>query len=409
MSDEQPPGYEYGERQVPDMSAVAFRVGEGRISGAISIFLGSLSVLGVLAFRYPTWLTTAELRASYDPEVLRRVLQGGMVVAVVFGVLTFMLNRRKRLGALGVLLTALAYALGGWSVEVGEVAQVPVSFGVDWLALDLLGSAALFIFIEKLIPRYPDQAVLRPEWQLDLFYFALNHVLIAALIVVANGFAPRAFGWALNEGFQAKVQSMPLGFQVLFLALSADFVLYWVHRAFHEIPRLWPFHAVHHCAEHMDWLAGSRTHLVQTLIDRTLVMIPLYLLGTTPEALNVYVVLAALQAVFTHANVGVPFGPLKYLIVTPQYHHWHHSSDQPAIDTNYAVHFPLYDRLFGTYHMPERHWPISYGTTKPLPRTFWGQLVHPFQAQLLGADAPLEAVAAAPAPAGPAEEPPTAP
>lgn len=407
MSDEQPAEYQYGERRVEDMSEVSFRVGEGRISGYTSVFLGTLSVLGVLAFRYPTWLTTAELRASYDPEVLRLVLKGGMCVAVVFGVLTFMLNRRKRLGALGVLLTVLAYVLGGWSVEVGEVAQVPVSFGVDWLALDLLGSAALFIFIEKLIPRYPEQAVLRPEWRLDLFYFALNHLLIAFLIVVANGFAPRAFGWAVNESFQAKVQSMPLGLQVLFLALSADFVLYWVHRAFHEFPRLWPFHAVHHCAEHMDWLAGSRTHLVQTLVDRTLVMIPLYLLGTTAEALNLYVVLAALQAVFTHANVGVPTGPLKYLLVTPQYHHWHHSSDQPAIDTNYAVHFPLYDRLFGTYHMPDQHWPIAYGTTKPLPRTFWGQLVHPFQAQLeLGAE-PVAAPAVAPAPA--AEEAPPAP
>lgn len=380
MSEQDPKGYEYGERQIEDMSEVELRVGQGRISGAISIALGAISVLSVLAFRYPTWLTTAELRKSYDPETLRLVLMACMVAAAVFGVLTFALNRRKRLGALGVLLTALAYVLGGWNVEIGTVQETQLSLGVDWLVLDLLGSAILFIFIEKVIPRYPKQAVLRPEWQLDLFYFALNHLLIAFLIVLANGFAPKAFGWAVNEGFQAKVQSLPLAAQVLLLALCADFVLYWVHRAFHEFPRLWPFHAVHHCAEHMDWLAGSRTHLVQTIVDRTLVMIPLYLLGTTEQALNLYVVLAALQAVFTHANVGIPTGPFKYVLVTPQYHHWHHSSDQPAIDTNYAVHFPLFDRLFGTYHMPDQHWPIAYGTTKRLPRTFWGQLLHPFRA-----------------------------
>lgn len=386
MSDEAE--YEYGERQIEDMSEASFRVGEGRISGAISIALGALSVLSVLAFRFPTWLTTAELRANYDPTTLRLVLMACMVTAFVFGLLTFALNRRKRLGALGVLLTVLAYALGGWNVEIGALQETPVSLGVDWLVLDLLGSATLFIFIEKVIPRYPEQAILRPEWQLDLFYFALNHLLIAFLIVLANGFAPKAFGWAVNESFQAKIQSLPLALQVLILALCADFVLYWVHRAFHEFPRLWPFHAVHHCAEHMDWIAGSRTHLVQTIVDRTLVMVPLYLLGTTEQALNLYVVLAALQAVFTHANVGIPTGPLKYVLVTPQYHHWHHSSDKPAIDTNYAVHFPLYDRLFGTYHMPDQHWPIEYGTTKRLPRTFWGQLLHPFRAQFAEAPAP---------------------
>lgn len=408
MTEQESGDYEYGEREIEDMSEVALRVGQGRISGAISVALGVISVLSVLAFRYPTWLTTAELRANYDTETLRLVLMACMVVAVVFGVLTFALNRRKRLGALGVLLTVLAYALGGWNVEAGIVNETRVSLGVDWLVLDLLGSAILFIFIEKVIPRYPEQAVLRPEWQLDLFYFSLNHLLIAFLIVLANGFAPQAFGWAVNESFQAKIQSLPLGVQVLLLALGADFVLYWIHRAYHEVPRLWPFHAVHHCAEHMDWLAGSRTHLVQTIVDRTLAMIPLYLLGTTEQALNLYVVLAALQAVFTHANVGIPTGPFKYLLVTPQFHHWHHSSDQPAIDTNYAVHFPLFDRLFGTYHMPDQHWPIEYGTTKRLPRTFWAQFMHPFRAVPVAVEASPAVEVSPPAEASPpTDEPPT--
>jgi lathosterol oxidase len=90
------------------------------------------------------------------------------------------------------------------------------------------------------------------------------------------------------------------------------------------------------------------------------------------------VLFAAAQAVFVHANVRVKFGPLKYLFTTPQFHHWHHSSDKPAIDTNYAVHLPLFDKLFGTFHMPDEHWPIEYGTTKRLPRGFAGQLAYPF-------------------------------
>jgi lathosterol oxidase len=167
--------------------------------------------------------------------------------------------------------------------------------------------------------------------------------------------------------------------QAVLLLICADFVLYWEHRIFHEVPRLWRVHAVHHSVETMDWLAGSRGHVIQVFIERSLVMIPLYLIGADKAALDLYVTFAALQAITIHCNLGIPFGPLRYLFVTPQFHHWHHSSEKPAIDTNYAAHTPLFDWLFGTYHMPDEHWPAHYGTTRRLPRTYLGQLFYPFR------------------------------
>jgi lathosterol oxidase len=101
------------------------------------------------------------------------------------------------------------------------------------------------------------------------------------------------------------------------------------------------------------------------------------LLGVEEAALNAYVAFAALQAVVIHCNIGFSFGPLRHLFVTPQFHHWHHSSEKPAIDTNYSAHTVLFDRLFNTYHMPGDKWPANYGTTKPLPKTFLGQLAYP--------------------------------
>lgn len=136
---------------------------------------------------------------------------------------------------------------------------------------------------------------------------------------------------------------------------------------------------MHHSTEYLDWLSGSRNHVLQTFVDRTLAMVPLYLLGPDQAALDAYVVFAALQAGFTHANVGIPFGPLKYVLATPQFHHWHHSSEKPAIDTNYGVHTTLFDLMFGTFHMPDRHWPAKYGTVKPIPKRWMGQLLHPFR------------------------------
>jgi len=370
--------YDYRSRELEDMSSRFFRLGDGRISGYLSLLLGTSSLLAVLAFRYPQFLTTADLRAVYDVDVLRVALRIGMWLALCLGGLTFVLGRRRRLGTIGVLLTLVAFGLGGYRVEVGPVAPQQFTVGVDWLVIDLLLTGLLFITLEKLIPKYPGQAVLRPEWQTDLGYFALNHLLVSLMLIAGNGFAPAVFGWAVNAKLQAFVQGLPFAAQLLLLLFCADFVQYWIHRSFHEVPALWKVHAVHHSTEHMDWLAGSRNHLLNVTVERSLVMVPLYLLGPSLEALNAYVVFAALQAVFIHANVRIPFGPLKYLLATPQFHHWHHSSEKPAIDTNYAVHLPLFDRLFGTYHMPMGLWPADYGTTKRLPRTFWAQLRYPF-------------------------------
>ena len=371
--------YEYKPRETVPMPEQSFRLGDGKISGYLSVSLGVLSLLGVLCYRYPSYLTTAELRAAYDADVLQQVLMWGMFASLIFALLTFILGKRRRMGAIGVLFIAAAYALGGYTIETGPVEASPMAFGLDWLILAFVVSAILFMFLEKVFPKYKEQVILRPEWRLDLFYFCFNHLLITVLLLAANYFAARVFGWAINDTFQAWMQSLPILAQVLILVFCADFVLYWSHRAFHEVPALWKIHAVHHSVEHMDWMAGSRNHVVQTFVDRCLVMVPLYLLGTTKEALDLYVAFAAFQAVYVHANVGIPLGPLKYFLATPQYHHWHHSSQRPAIDTNYAVHMPFYDRLFGTYHMPGEHWPSDYGTTRRLPRTWVGQFLYPFR------------------------------
>ena len=370
--------HEYKPRKIEDMSDRAFRFGEGKISGAVACFLGVLSFLAVLCYQYPTYLTTTDLRAAYDGKTLQTVLMVGMWTSLVFGVLSFALSRYRRYGAIGVLFTLAGFSLGGYRVEVGEVVPSHLSLGLDWLVLTALGSVVIFTFLEKIFPKYRGQAILRPEWQLDLFYFCVNHLLIAVLLLIANYFVVTVFGWVPSDRLQAAVHALPLWSQVILLVVCADFVLYWSHRVFHEVPWMWKIHAVHHSVEHMDWLAGSRNHIVQTIVDRSIAMAPLYLLGADKAALDIYVTFAAVQAVLVHANVGMPFGPLKYLIVTPQYHHWHHSSEKPAIDTNYAVHMPLFDWLFGTYHMPTEHWPADYGTTTRLPRSFLAQLLYPF-------------------------------
>jgi lathosterol oxidase len=161
--------------------------------------------------------------------------------------------------------------------------------------------------------------------------------------------------------------------------LVADLFQYAAHRAFHGNRFLWRFHAVHHSIRAVDWLAGSRLHLVDILVTRAFSYIPLYVLGFSMPVFYAYVAIVALQAVAAHANIRIPFGPLKYLLVTPQYHHWHHSDDPELYDKNFAIHFPLIDWLFGTYHLPGDRWPETMGLGEErFPKGYLRQLVYPF-------------------------------
>ncbi len=371
--------YQYKQRQVEKDPSQEFRFGEGRISAFISLVLGVLSLLAVFAYLYPSYLTTTELRRVYDGEQLQILLKYAMYFSLGFGVLALVLNRaRYKIPALlGIGFTLVGFALGGYQIPVGAVEPRELSLGVDWLILAFMASVFVFMALEKLIPMHKDQLIMRPEWGVDLFYFCFNHLAISAILIFANYHASH-FNWALSPSVQAAVQSLPVLVQVGLIIVCADFVLYWEHRAYHEVHGLWPIHAVHHSIENLDWLAGSRGHFIQVFSERATVMIPLYLLGADEQALNIYVAFAALQAILIHCNLAIPFGPLKYIFVTPQFHHWHHSSEKPAIDTNYSAHTILFDKLFGTYHFPKEHWPADYGTTVRLPRSVMGQLLYPF-------------------------------
>lgn len=370
---------EFATAEAVKSDAKPFKFGDGRISGCVSLSLGALSLLAVLAYLFPSYLTTTELRHVYDAEQLQVVLKIGMFLSLVFGGFTLVRDHHKAKGIAGIVLTLCAFALGGYNLPVGSVEPIKLSLGVDWLILSFLGSVLIFTTLERLFPKVRDQLILRHEWSLDMLYFVFNHLIISGILLFAN-YHTSHFSWAMHDGFHGWVQSMPMLMQFALAVLVADFVLYWEHRLYHELKLLWPIHAVHHSVEQLDWLAGSRSHFIQTFSERAMVVVALYLLGIEKSALDAYVVLAAVQAVLIHCNTKLDFGLLKYLFVTPQFHHWHHSSESVAIDTNYSAHTVIFDRLFGTYYMPEKAWPQRYGTTKPIPKTMLGQLVYPITA-----------------------------
>lgn len=353
--------------------------GRGLASGIVALVLGIACLLGVLAFHFPQYLTTPELRRSYDVALMRQLLYWGMVLGGAIALFNIVFGRVRWLSALSFALVLLALALGGHRVEVGDFPDGTPYIGLDWFVLDLLGSALVFVFIEKLFPLRRGQPVFRPHWQTDFQHFVVNHMLVGFVLLATNLLVHRLFGWAAHDGVRGWVAGLNFWLALFLLVLVADLVQYWTHRAYHEVPALWRLHAVHHSVEHMDWMAGSRQHLLEVLITRTLVLAPIVVLGFAKEVIDAYIVIVGFQAVFNHANVSVRLGPLRYLVVTPNFHHWHHAQDGEAIDRNYAAHLAFLDHLFGTAVQSERAWPARYGVVGDyVPAGFWRQLLFPF-------------------------------
>jgi sterol desaturase/sphingolipid hydroxylase (fatty acid hydroxylase superfamily) len=354
--------------------------GYGFVSGLLSAILGIAGFGAVLALHFPQYLTHADLRPLYSLDHLRAIIHLALVASFLLGSASAFLRANKLLALTGIGFTLAAALLGGSGVAVEGEVTGGSWLGLDFFVLNLLLYSAVFIPLERLFALRAGQPVFRRQWVVDLTYFFINSLLIEILTIFTLRPALILFDWARVASVSTAVGSLPLLVQVPALLLVADFTQYWVHRTFHVVPFLWPFHAIHHSAEEMDWLAGSRLHLVDVILTRGLTYVPIFVLGFSERALMVYVVLVAAQATFIHANVRWTFRPLRGVVATPAFHHWHHSAEREALDKNFAVHTPLWDILFGTYYLPDR-WPGAYGLSgrRDVPARWVTQLLYPFR------------------------------
>lgn len=353
--------------------------GVGKISGVIAYSIAILCFLGVIAFHFPQYLTTPDLRQKYSVDVLRWVMLGGLVISGGISLANIILGRMRWLNSFALAIVALTVALGGPAVPVGDFPDNTPYIGLDWFILDLLGSTLIFILLEKLRPLYKSQPVFRPEWLTDFVHFAINHFLVGLALLSVNYLIHHFFGWAVYQPLQQAVQGLPFAIELFLCIFTADLVQYFTHRAYHEVPFLWRFHAVHHSTKTLDWMAGSRLHMLEVITTRVSVLGALYVLGFSQAVMDIYIVVVGFQAVLNHSNFHFPWGPLKYLLVTPQFHHWHHSSDQAALDRNYAAHFSFIDYLLGTAVKTDKELPDAYGVLGDyMPEGFLKQQAFPF-------------------------------
>jgi sterol desaturase/sphingolipid hydroxylase (fatty acid hydroxylase superfamily) len=236
----------------------------------------------------------------------------------------------------------------------------------------------LFVALEALVPLAVTQRRARRGWTTDVAFLVVNTLLFASflgVVIAAIGLAGRA----LIPNVAVHVGSWPLWIQSILAIAIGDLGTYLAHRTEHAIPALWRFHSVHHGAEEMDFLVAQRNHPVDLFIQKAGALVPVLALGFSPAAIAVYTTVYMWQSYLAHANVRLSYGPLRWILVSLEFHHWHHAEEREAYDTNFAGLCAFWDVLFRTAHLPNGRLPSRYGLNEDLPRSLPGLLGHPFR------------------------------
>lgn len=248
---------------------------------------------------------------------------------------------------------------------------------MDYTAIFIL--ACIFIPLEHLFPERHEQGTLRRDWANDVFYVLFNGFVIRAVFVVIAGVIMWAFHKVAGDNPLPFISALPIWVQVICAIIVGDIGYYIAHRAMHSVPVLWRFHVVHHSIEEMDWLAAHRVHPFEMVFSNTLSLLPLYLLGFSFEAVILHQLIYQAQTLLLHSNMRVNFGPLKWLLTSPEHHRWHHAKDRDARDTNFAAQLSVIDWIGGTMFMPKERKPVAYGVREEVPRLYHQQFLHPFR------------------------------
>jgi sterol desaturase/sphingolipid hydroxylase (fatty acid hydroxylase superfamily) len=263
----------------------------------------------------------------------------------------------------------------------------------DWSlgSMVLYPIAILGIFIlERKFPAVPTQKTL----SIGLIHDAM-WVLVeaAASLVLFHWYAKVLYAtYTRHLGFLTLPvpHSMPVLVRLAIGALVLDFGRWWQHWVHHRVPWLWPFHAVHHSQRELNLFSEHRIHIVHYFLRYTLSVLPMLMLNLQEPTVLWWILLLSWHARLYHANIRSNFGPLRYLLVTPQSHRVHHSKESAHFNCNYGATLSIWDYLFGTQFRQYDIYPETGIADETFPTetdqsihgvllTPLRQLIHPFR------------------------------
>jgi sterol desaturase/sphingolipid hydroxylase (fatty acid hydroxylase superfamily) len=259
-----------------------------------------------------------------------------------------------------------------WTLEAGSLIWLP--------ALCLF-----FWFVERIRPfvrqgALPNATDLK-YWLLSPVFELLTRTAAAGAMIACAAFLGLGHHADVWRGFGPVVRQ-PSWLVLVEMLFLLELTAYWSHRLSHTVPWLWRFHAIHHSATRLNWLSAGRFHPVNQLFTRLCNMVPLFCLGfPIADAMKLFPIVA-FSALVAHSNWNLKLGPFSVFLVGPVYHRFHHTLSTHGGNKNFAGFCPVFDKIFGTYYLPERD-PGALGVDdSAVPEDIWGQLVHPLRSEM---------------------------
>ena len=242
----------------------------------------------------------------------------------------------------------------------------------------------VYFLLEFTLPYQKRWAMTWASFWADLKFLAANGATIAALsaglalltITTAGTNPGPATGW-------------PLAAQVIAALLIFEAINYAVHRAMHELRGplgrfLWRTHATHHLPPRLYLLMHAVFHpLNGVIIQAGAIILPVWLMGYSPQAAAMFLMINGMHGLISHFNVDVRAGWLNYVFVGTELHRYHHSAMVEDAG-NFGATLSIFDQLFGTfnYHpgVPPQELGVDPNSGLPAYERFGAVMALPFGA-----------------------------
>lgn len=254
-----------------------------------------------------------------------------------------------------------------------EIYWFLIPLGVTTVVLPLV------MLSEKLLPyRASWQGTGEDSWA-DVIRTFVIFPMASLLVLLLLGMVKRHTGFFGEAGGFSGNTAFRIGENVLYF-LASDLCYYWVHRAFHNVQLLWPFHAIHHGAKRVYAINSGKFHFVEAFVSGLAYFAPMLLLGASEYAIVLVVTVSLVTGFLEHANIDFKAGVLNYVFNTAELHRWHHSIERRESNSNFGKVLSVWDLVFGTFYFPKDKEVGEVGVrNSAVPTSFVKQLAYPFR------------------------------
>lgn len=272
--------------------------------------------------------------------------------------------------------------------------QIDIStITLEWVTetLLLIMQTTIFAFIFLVVERVRPIQIIQPfnkEKKAELLLLLVNGIIFQPFFyfILVLFFTHTAQELIPYQIFNTEIQSLPFFLQVFLGLLLMDLKIYIRHRFTHNF--MWKTHAVHHSANDVNWLTGTRLHPSELFVDTAFTIPVMHLLGFSGDGIIYASMIVFLFNLFTHLNLNLEYPSfLRYIVGSPNFHRWHHAKlEKEAFNKNFSVMFPFIDIILGSFYHPKGKLPKEYGIYQrpnetPITQTLWGYLSYPFRSR----------------------------